>query len=70
MSLRKASGIDRSFSTRLLQTTGLALVLITASAAGVHAEIVIVQGDDGAAGDAAWVHLTAAPCGGRSMSGA
>jgi hypothetical protein len=51
MSLRKASGSDRSLSTRLLQTTGFALALITASAAGVHAEIVIVQGDDGAAGD-------------------
>jgi hypothetical protein len=40
--------IDRSFSTRLLQTSALCLALITASAAGVHAETVTVQGVDGA----------------------
>ena len=46
--MRKA--IDRSFLTRLLQTTALSLALITASAAVVRAEIVIVQGDDGVNG--------------------
>ena len=46
--MRKA--IDRSFLTRLLQTTALSLALMTASAAGVHAETVIVQGADGANG--------------------
>ena len=46
--MRKA--IDRSFLTRLFLTTALSLALITASAAGVRAEIVIVQGDDGVNG--------------------
>ena len=46
--MRKA--IDRSFLTRLLRTTALSLALMTASAAGVHAETVIVQGADGANG--------------------
>ncbi len=36
-----------SFLTRLLQTAGLSLALITASAAGVHAEDVTVQGAPG-----------------------
>ena len=36
-----------SFLTRLLQTTGLSLALVTASAAGVHAEDVTVQGAPG-----------------------
>ena len=35
---------------RLLQTTGLSLALMTASAAGVHAEDVTVQGSPGANG--------------------
>ena len=30
--------LQRSFLMRLLQTTGLSLALMTASAAGVHAE--------------------------------
>jgi PEP-CTERM motif len=42
--------LQRSFLTRLLQTTGLSLALMTASAAGVHAESVTVQGMDGANG--------------------
>jgi hypothetical protein len=46
--MRKA--IDRSFSTRLLRTTALSLALITASAAGVHAETVTVQGANGVDG--------------------
>jgi len=41
---------QRSFLTRLLQTTGLSLALITASAAGVRAEIVTVVGAGGASG--------------------
>ncbi len=43
----------RSFLTRLLQTIGLALALITASAAGIHAEDVTVvgaAGENGAVG--------------------
>jgi hypothetical protein len=46
--LRKA--IDRSFSTRLLRNTALSLALMAASAAGVHAETVIVGGTDGVDG--------------------
>jgi PEP-CTERM motif len=46
--MRKA--IDRSFLTRLFQTTALSLALMTATTAGVRAEIVTVQGDDGANG--------------------
>jgi hypothetical protein len=41
---------QRSFLMRLLQTTGLSLALMTASAAGVHAEDVTVQGANGANG--------------------
>ena len=41
---------QRSFLMRLLQTTGLSLALMTASAAGVHAEDVTVQGSPGANG--------------------
>jgi hypothetical protein len=41
----------RSFLTRLLQTAGLCLGLMTASAAGVYAEDVTVQGSDGANGE-------------------
>ena len=36
--------LQRSFLLRLLQITGLSLALMTASAAGVHAEDVTVQG--------------------------
>ena len=43
-------GIDRSFITRLLQTTGLALALMTASAAGVHAQVIGANGANGADG--------------------
>jgi PEP-CTERM motif len=50
MSLRKASGIDRSFLTRLLQITGLSLALMTASAAGVHAQVIGANGANGADG--------------------
>ena len=46
--MRKA--IDRTFLTPLLLTTALSLAFMMASAAGVRAEIVTVQGDDGAAG--------------------
>jgi PEP-CTERM motif len=41
---------QRSFSTRLLQTIALSLALMTASAAGVRAEDVTVQGAGGATG--------------------
>jgi PEP-CTERM motif len=40
--------IHRSILTRLLQTTGLSIALMTAGAAGVHAEDVTVQGAPGA----------------------
>jgi hypothetical protein len=43
--------LRRSSLTRLLQTTGLSLALVTASAAGVHAEDVTVQGANGANGE-------------------
>ena len=43
--------LQRSSLTRLLQTTGLSLALVTASAAGVHAEDVTVQGANGANGE-------------------
>ena len=36
--------LRRSFLMRLLQTTGLSLALMTASAVGVHADNVYVQG--------------------------
>ena len=42
--------LQRSFLTRLLQTTGLSLALMTADAAGVYAESVTVQGKDGTSG--------------------
>ncbi len=42
--------LQRSFLMRLLQTTGLSLALMTASAAGVHAEDVTVQGSAGVDG--------------------
>jgi hypothetical protein len=42
--------LQRSFLTRLLRTTGLSLALMTASAAGVYAESVTVQGKDGTIG--------------------
>ena len=42
--------LHRSFLMRLLQTTGLSLALMTASAAGVHAEDVTVQGSAGVDG--------------------
>jgi hypothetical protein len=41
---------QRSFLMRVLQTTGISLALMTASAAGVHAEDAIVQGANGASG--------------------
>ena len=50
MSLCRAFELDRSFLTRLSRTTALSLALLMASGAGVQAEIVIVQGDDGANG--------------------
>ena len=40
----------RPFLTRLLQTAGLSLALMTASAAGVYAEDVTVQGSPGVDG--------------------
>jgi hypothetical protein len=46
--MRKA--IDRSFLTRLLRTTALSLALMMATAVGVRAETVTVQGTDGADG--------------------
>jgi PEP-CTERM motif len=42
--------LQRSFLARLLQTTGLSLALMTASAAGVYAETVTVVGDNGPPG--------------------
>jgi len=42
--------VEGAFLIRLLQTTGLSLALMAASAAWVRAEIVTVQGSDGAAG--------------------
>jgi PEP-CTERM motif-containing protein len=42
--------LHRSFLMRLLQTTGLSLALMTATAAGVHAEDVTVQGVAGVDG--------------------
>ena len=50
MSFTLKSCLQRSFLIRLLQTTGLSLALMTASAAGVHAEDVTVQGANGAIG--------------------
>jgi hypothetical protein len=43
-------GIDRSFLTRLLRTTALSLALMTASAAGVHAQVIGANGANGADG--------------------
>lgn len=48
MSLCKTWERDPSFLMWLLQTTALSLALVTAGAAGVRAETVVVQGDDGA----------------------
>ena len=42
--------LQRAFLTRLLQTTGLSLALMTASAAGVHADTVTDVGANGADG--------------------
>ena len=42
--------LQGSSVTRLLQTTGLSLALMTASAAGVHAQDVTVQGSPGVNG--------------------
>jgi hypothetical protein len=42
--------LRRSFLLRLLQTTGLSVALMTASAAGVYAEDVTVQGSAGVDG--------------------
>jgi hypothetical protein len=42
--------LQRSFLIRLLQTTGLSVALMTASAAGVRAEEVTVQGSPGMSG--------------------
>jgi hypothetical protein len=50
MSFTLKSCLQRSFLTRLLQTTGLSLALMTASAIGVHAESVTIQGANGANG--------------------
>jgi hypothetical protein len=44
------NGVDRSFLTRLLRATGLALALMIASAVCARAETVIVQGAGGATG--------------------
>ena len=50
MSFTLKSCLRRSFLMRLLQTTGLSLALMTASAVGVYAEDVTVGGADGANG--------------------
>jgi hypothetical protein len=50
MSFTLKSYLQRSFLTRLLQTTGLSLALMMASAAGVQAEDVTLQGAPGANG--------------------
>jgi hypothetical protein len=50
MSFCGVSELDCSSLTRLLQTVGLSLALMTASAAGVHAEDVTVQGSAGVDG--------------------
>jgi len=50
MSFTLKSCPQRSFLMRLLQTTGLSLALMMASAAGIRAEIVTVQGSGGADG--------------------
>ena len=50
MSFTLKSCLQRSFLTRLLQSTGLSLALMMASAIGVHAEDVTVQGAPGANG--------------------
>jgi hypothetical protein len=47
MSFCGVSELDCSSLTRLLQTTGLSLALMTASAAGVYADTVTVQGSNG-----------------------
>jgi hypothetical protein len=44
------NSIHRSILTRALMTTGLSVALMTASAAGVHAEDVTIQGAPGAKG--------------------
>jgi hypothetical protein len=46
--MRKAT--DRSFITRLLRNTALSLALMTASAAGVHAQVIGADGANGADG--------------------
>jgi hypothetical protein len=50
MSFCGVSELDCSSLTRLLQTAGLSLALMTASAAGVYAESVTIQGAPGANG--------------------
>jgi hypothetical protein len=45
------NSISRSIFARSLMTGAASLAVMTMGAAGVRAEIVIVQGDDGAAGD-------------------
>jgi hypothetical protein len=50
MSFTLKSYLQRSFLTRLLQTTGLSLALMMASAVGVQAEDVTLQGAPGANG--------------------
>ena len=50
MSFCGVSELDCSSLTRLLQTTGLSLALMTASAAGVYADTVTVQGVNSASG--------------------
>ena len=50
MSFTLKSCLQRLFLTRLLQATGLSLALMMASAVGVHAENVTVQGKDGTSG--------------------
>jgi hypothetical protein len=50
MSFTLKSCLQRSLLLRLLQTTGLSLALMAASAVGVHAEDVTVQGAPGANG--------------------
>jgi hypothetical protein len=51
LSILNSRRLQRPSLTRLLQTTGLSLALVTASAAGVHAEDVTVQGANGANGE-------------------
>jgi hypothetical protein len=67
MSHWKASGLDRSVLKRFLQTTALSLAVMTATAAGVHAQTVI--GADGTPGTNCRVQFPGSCNGGNGGDG-